>query len=99
MLQTCILEDIIDIPNRGFVIGLFLSIDLLLIECPVGKLTGEGPQGYLGRYVYKFEQARLGLPRGSCVTVRDPEVKQRIVVTRVVILGPCSELFVRRHSW
>lgn len=97
-MLTCVLDDIVHIPDRGLLISLLLAVDFLLVESPIRELSREGPHGHLGRNVDQLEQARLGLPRCSRMTVGYPQMEERVVVARMIVLGPSGELLICGHG-
>ncbi len=56
------------------------------------------PHRHLRRSVDQSEVAGLALPGLTIAAVRQLNIEKRIVVSRVVILRPSSELLVRRHK-
>lgn len=96
--RTLIGDDRVDKPDGGFIVDVLVSVDLLLLVCPVGELLGVRPHRNLRRNVDQAEVSGLGLPGVTLLSVHKTQLEERVIVARNVILRPRCEFFVRRHE-
>lgn len=97
--RTLISDDIFNKPDGRALSGVLVSVDLLLLEGPVGKILGMGPQCHLGRHVNEFEVAGLALEGLALWGVPcQLDLEQGVVVPAVVVPGPGGELLIGRHQ-
>lgn len=57
-----------------------------------------GPHGDLGRSVNESKVTRLAFPSLAISAVRQLNIEERVIVSRVIILRPSGELLVCRHK-
>lgn len=85
-------------PSSALLCGVLVTVNLLLLESPFWQLFRMGPHGHPGGTMNKPEVARFALPWILRVGVDNVQVEQGIIVSCVIILGPCSEFLVCWHK-
>jgi hypothetical protein len=82
-------------PDLGTLrIGLAMSINLLLVESPVGELMARQHHVYSGHRMLQLEVVSLGGQHLSLVAINQAQVEQGLVVALHLVLGQGSELLV-----
>jgi len=92
-------DDLINEPSRTLLSRVFVTVDLLLLERPVGKLLRVCPHRNFSRDMHKSELSGFGLESLSFMSVVDHDLEQGIVMPGVIVFSPSSKLLVRGHGW
>lgn len=71
-----------------------MSINLLLIESPIGELMARQHHIHSGHRMLQFEVVGLGSQHLSLIAVNQPQVEQGLIVALHLVLGQGSELLV-----
>lgn len=85
-------------PGRTFLGGIFVPVNFLLFESPLGKRCSMSPQQHSCRYMDELEMARLGFHCIAIITILKLNLEKCVVMSAMVIFWPSSELLVCWHQ-
>lgn len=89
---------IVSIPDRVPILGVLISVDLLLAECPIRELPIMRPERYPRRYVYEAKITTLAPDGLAFVCTIEIKAEKRVVITRKVISRPRCNFLIGWHK-
>lgn len=98
-LLTVISNDLVHEPSSSLLCRILVSVDFLLLKCPLGKLLRVCPHRDPSWHVYQPKVARFALPCVALPAFDEVQIEEGVIVAGMIVHGVSGELLVGGHEW